>query len=569
MTLITKRLIGSDLLQEDLENINFIRDGEGVLFDPPVLDGETLNYACFSNTVHPSESENVSWVSTRLNWERLASQEVTDFLAVITLLGLQLNGNEELIGEKIITTCPTIETVDEVVFNLQGSRGEPPVKNLTGEAAVDKIKVNLPFRYQNLESIALYRNWLTGYPRRRRLPLTGADIGRGYSPVKITIAYDSDMNSDFSDIRFLDSDGATQLCYFCESYTAGVTATFWVYIPNTPSTGAVKSIYYLYDNDTATTLSNGFRTFPILFDDWEDGKYTGRTSPYKNWLLAAGTVTFDTTTPIMGTTTLKHTGNGSNVISNRLQCENSSFGKTSTVYFKFKLTAQGAVAGAPGIYLWIPRFVDTNNYLVLSTSYNSSTDKQNLFLTKVEGGVSTSITSAEWLTGKIPVNTVYDFRIKDSGTSFSVYVDGVAKLSTAYSSTVPGGKVAFGANRDSAAEWDYIRVAPYIYSQPTVGSVGGEETTTMISPDSGLDDDMSVLFSVPADWSPASSCYLRVKEYFSTAYDTDDVKLSNRSIAELGYDNVDRYIALRQRIELWATNLCNVRFNSAEYTYEV
>jgi len=60
-----------------------------------------------------------------------------------------------------------------------------------------------------------------------------------------------------------------------------------------------------------------------------------------------------------------------------------------------------------------------------------------------------------------------------------------------------------------------------------------------------------------------------VKEYFSTAYDTDDVKLSNRSIGELGYDNVDRYIALRQRVELWSTSSCSVRFNKAEYTYEV
>lgn len=178
MTLIKKELTGMDLLQEELENINFIVDNQGgVVFNPVMVDGETLNYATFTNTLHPGESENVGWVSSRLNWKRVASAEVTDFLAIVSLYGLQLNGQEELIGEKIINTCPTTETVEDVIFNLKGSNGEPSVRNLTGLAGVDKIQINLPFRYQNIESIALYRNWLDGWSKRKRVPITGETAG--------------------------------------------------------------------------------------------------------------------------------------------------------------------------------------------------------------------------------------------------------------------------------------------------------------------------------------------------------------------------------------------------------
>ena len=62
MTLIKKELTGMELLQEDIESIDFIVDQQGgVLFNPVMADGETLNYATFTNTCHPGESENVGW----------------------------------------------------------------------------------------------------------------------------------------------------------------------------------------------------------------------------------------------------------------------------------------------------------------------------------------------------------------------------------------------------------------------------------------------------------------------------------------------------------------------------
>lgn len=567
MTLIKKELTGMDLLQEELENINFIVDNQGgVVFNPVMVDGETLNYATFTNTLHPGESENVGWVSSRLNWKRVASAEVTDFLAIVSLYGLQLNGQEELIGEKIINTCPTTETVEDVIFNLKGSNGEPSVRNLTGLAGVDKIQINLPFRYQNIESIALYRNWLDGWSKRKRVPITGSTAGVLNAAIYVAVPYDSDMKTDFSDIRFVDSNGASLLCQYRSSYTASTTAVFRVLVPVAPGVGVTKNIYVVYGNSSASLLSNTWSVLQ-LYENWEDGKYTGRSSPYTNWILSGGTVTFDTTTPLQGTITLKHTGNGTQNNFNRLTHSiPSSASNNYNASFLFKQTSQGVGTYTPFHNLWFLKYKDGNNYIRLTTFYSGG--NQILRLEHKVNGVFTTLAEWVWVTGgKLPNNTVYNFNVRLTPTRVYVYIDGTVRINVAYSCPFTGNTIGFGSNVDSAGEWDNIQVIPY-YSC-SVGALGGEETTIRIDPDSGTEDDTQVLFSVPGDWSPGSSCYLRVKEYFSTAYDTDDVKLSNRSIGELGYDNVDRYIALRQRVELWSTSLCSVRFNKAEYTYEV
>ncbi len=569
MTLITKQFTGHELLQEDLENINFIVDGNVVKFNPPVLDGETLHYTCFSNTHHPTESENVTWVSTRLKWERLASQEVSDFLAIVSLSGLQLNGQEELIGEKIINTCPTTETVEDIVFDLKSSRGEPPVKNLVGNAPVDKIQLNLPYRRENIESVVLHRNWLSGWGKRVKVSITCVDsdiVGNVTNlPFYISITYDSDMKADFSDIRFVAEDGATILCQYRVSYTPSTNAGFFVLLPIAPSYGVVKNFYILYGNSSASLISNPFNVFPLLYENWEDGKYTGRSSPYKNWTLSAGTVTFDTATPIEGTTTLKHAGNGENIVNNRLQRLINELDKTYRVNFKFKQTAMGSGTYTPFHHLWFVRFNDANNYIVVLTYYNGT--NQILRLRKVENGAMSDLKDWIWVSdGKLSDGTTYTIEVRVTPTRILVYINGTLRINSLYTFNPSGGAVGFGSNINSAAEWDDIFIRPYGAWSNTLGL---EEVTQEINPDNGLDEDTSVLFSVPADWSALSSSYFRVKEYLSTEYDTEDVKLSNRSIVELGFDNVDRYIALRQKIELWSTSLCNVSFNQAEYVYEV
>jgi len=84
--------------------------------------------------------------------------------------------------------------------------------------------------------------------------------------IGLTVTYDSDMQSDFDDIRFVDSDNTTELDHWRQSYTASSSATFWVEVPSLPASGT-KKIYIYYGNSAVGSASNGTATFDF-FDDF-------------------------------------------------------------------------------------------------------------------------------------------------------------------------------------------------------------------------------------------------------------------------------------------------------------
>ncbi|CAD7771773.1 Periplasmic copper-binding protein (NosD) [Candidatus Methanoperedenaceae archaeon GB37] len=87
--------------------------------------------------------------------------------------------------------------------------------------------------------------------------------------VRINVTYDSDMKSDFSDLRFTDSDGSI-LPYWIEEYTEATSAVLWVKIPEIPSQ---KTIYMHYGNPSATSESSIHDTF-LFGDDFENASLT-------------------------------------------------------------------------------------------------------------------------------------------------------------------------------------------------------------------------------------------------------------------------------------------------------
>ncbi|MFA6096469.1 MAG: DUF2341 domain-containing protein [Candidatus Paceibacterota bacterium] len=78
--------------------------------------------------------------------------------------------------------------------------------------------------------------------------------------IKVTIAYDADMQSDFDDIRFTSSDGSTPIYYWLESKTDSSTADFWVKVPNVPAF-ATDTIYMYYGNAAASSVGSYDNTF--------------------------------------------------------------------------------------------------------------------------------------------------------------------------------------------------------------------------------------------------------------------------------------------------------------------
>ena len=117
----------------------------------------------------------------------------------------------------------------------------------------------------------------------KRKPITIANSGSTLTDyqVKVVVAYDSDMQADFDDIRFTSSDGSTQFNYWLESKTDSTIATFWVKVPSLANGNT--DIYMYYGNASATSNSNANNVF-IFFDD-----FLGSTIDTNKWTIDSST----------------------------------------------------------------------------------------------------------------------------------------------------------------------------------------------------------------------------------------------------------------------------------------
>lgn len=84
--------------------------------------------------------------------------------------------------------------------------------------------------------------------------------------VKIDVAYEPEMQSDFDDLRFSDSNDNI-LNYWIEDYIPSTSAAVWVKIPSIPGSGTT-TIYMYYGNAGVGSESDGDAAFEF-FDDFE------------------------------------------------------------------------------------------------------------------------------------------------------------------------------------------------------------------------------------------------------------------------------------------------------------
>jgi len=111
--------------------------------------------------------------------------------------------------------------------------------------------------------------WLADFQYRKTITIT-ENSGSALTDyqVRTEVSYESEMQSDFGDVRFSDTSDV-EIDYWLETYTPGITATFWVEVPTIPANGSTEVyMYYHYIPGTATTTSDGAGTFE-LFDDFD------------------------------------------------------------------------------------------------------------------------------------------------------------------------------------------------------------------------------------------------------------------------------------------------------------
>lgn len=85
--------------------------------------------------------------------------------------------------------------------------------------------------------------------------------------IKMTVPYLPDMKADFSDVRFVSSEGTAELNYWIESTTAtpSPSAVVWIKVPSIPT--SPSTIKLVYGNPDATTTSNPASVFNV-YDDF-------------------------------------------------------------------------------------------------------------------------------------------------------------------------------------------------------------------------------------------------------------------------------------------------------------
>lgn len=103
------------------------------------------------------------------------------------------------------------------------------------------------------------------WEKRRQIEITLSSKELRNQQVKINITYDSDMKTDFSDLRFADSDEVTNIPYWIEKKVDGSYADVWVEIPKIPDFGK-KFIYMYYGYPSAISESNGNNVFIQFLD---------------------------------------------------------------------------------------------------------------------------------------------------------------------------------------------------------------------------------------------------------------------------------------------------------------
>jgi hypothetical protein len=288
----------------------------------------------------------------------------------------------------------------------------------------------------------------------------------------MTIIYDTDMNADFSDLRFTDDTNTAELDYWIENFTTSVNASVWVEMPLISASG-ITSIYMYYKNPAALTASNGNNTF-LFFEDWltnpclPDSKYVNISSP--NVVCANSIMTF--------------TGEDSTNFKT-----DAMFGKGYAERTRHRTTKTNGDA-----HIGFATAYPNTNWVMFSGADNSNDTQlriggENYYKLWEEDGL--------WHT--------YDIAIVSASSTLG-RVDGINQTLVNIAVTLPMG-VWFNSNTGQSFQNDWFLVRNYTSKEPSV-VIGAEELPLTNAPSLGsLNCSNGTSYKAGFDWNePITNC---------------------------------------------------------------
>ncbi|OVE81248.1 hypothetical protein BVY03_04280, partial [bacterium K02(2017)] len=198
--------------------------------------------------------------------------------------------------------------------------------NLTSQF---KTSQNIDYSDSGELKLQQTNNWYNAdWKLRQNINITQTGAVQINYPVKINLTYQNLMQSDFSDLRFTNSNN-TILPHWVESKIDSTSAIIWVKVDSLAA-NSTTNIYMYYANDTATETSNGDSTFNF-FDDFSDV-----TLNADKWTELNG---LDDFTPTAGKLVI---GNGNNSWNQALHTKDSFSRSDLVMEFDYKWLSNNA-----------------------------------------------------------------------------------------------------------------------------------------------------------------------------------------------------------------------------------
>ncbi|MEA1906512.1 MAG: DUF2341 domain-containing protein, partial [Euryarchaeota archaeon] len=298
------------------------------------------------------------------------------------------------------------------------------------------------------------------WSRRKPINITSSTVLSNYQ-INLTIDHESEMQSDFDDLRFFDESGS-ELPYWTLHKTDGVNATVWVNVSSIPAGSSTIHIYY--GNAAATSRSDGDATFEF-FDDFSDlDKWTQ---------YGTGNIT---ATTHGGRSVVKFGGCNEGRISTDIQVSgNMSIERMIKNYGGARDCDDWCGIIADGVArVW--RYSDNNINKFAGTTGDAATS-QNHGVWNYYSGSGTSSTGTGTITQDWKLHSITRL-----GTTIESIYDGETRSITP-SNVLVAGYVQILNDADAADRGvyiDWIRIRKYTTSEP-VCVIGSEESSNLYS----------------------------------------------------------------------------------------
>ena len=342
-------------------------------------------------------------------------------------------------------------SVDVIIpYNVTSSQ-----LNITATAPSTLNNVTLWYRYSTDNSSW----WDPAWSKRKAINL---NTSSGSTPsnyqVLLNITYDTDMNTNFSDLRFVNySNNSTELDYWIESKSDSNWAQVWIEIGNSITTANKTYAWMYYGNSDVTSASNGNNTF-LFFDDFNDNsinaskwtkhKELGSISETGGYLECGGG---STSSPhghtVLGSDNIYNTAGDNIAIDGKIQQSTDAIGEVSV---RGNNDSNDGFKGR-----WDCR--SGNEQCFMSPSYNGWS------------GFGSNVTRF----GKDDGNWhAIELRVTNNITY--IYIDGAQKNSVSVSSYTETGEISLQNHYGSYTRYDDIRVRKYVTAEPSLNSFGNE-----------------------------------------------------------------------------------------------